>query len=194
MTTSNSQELSALFICCEWQTFVDYISHNCNKCQLMLLLPNQFNKRTDFWIISITWLLLFPNLIPNSKESFHSRTLPPTHFIKVEGLSFQNFPKKGRRWVSNFFHRKAGVGKIGWIIWKRVVPLIFRLAILFQCYLSLSVTYVCVFSLFTPFLSVLFVFHKKNLTRYMRLNLVFIWNSVLWETFNFCFWTVFCWY
>ena len=28
-----------------------------------MVLPNQFNKRTDFWIIIITWLWLFSNLI-----------------------------------------------------------------------------------------------------------------------------------
>ena len=41
---------------------MDYIPCSGKKCQLMLLLTNQFNKRTDFWIISITWLWLFPKL------------------------------------------------------------------------------------------------------------------------------------
>ena len=33
------------------------------KLQLMMLLLNQFNEGTDFWIISIRWLSFFPNLI-----------------------------------------------------------------------------------------------------------------------------------
>ena len=38
-----------------------------------MLLLNQFNKRTDFWIISITWLCLFPNLILCSFDIFHKK-------------------------------------------------------------------------------------------------------------------------
>ena len=48
-------------------------TNNDSKCQLMMLLPNQFNKRTDFWIISITWLWLFPNQILCSFDVFGKR-------------------------------------------------------------------------------------------------------------------------
>ena len=59
VTISSSQEFSAFFICCKWKTVLDYISYNNDsKCQLMMMLPNQFNNRTDFWIISIVGIKL----------------------------------------------------------------------------------------------------------------------------------------
>ena len=60
-------------------------------------------------------------------------------------------------------HKNGGVGKIGSLVLKKVVSIFFILTNTFQCYLSLSIWCVCVFCLFTPFLSVLFVFHSKNL-------------------------------
>ena len=85
MTTSNSQEFTALFTCSKWQIAVDYISYNGNKCQLMMLLPNQFNKRPDFWIISITWLWLFPNLILCSFDIFDKRVFS---FVVIKSIVF----------------------------------------------------------------------------------------------------------
>ena len=74
VTISSSQEFSAFFICCKWKTVLDYIWYNNDsKCQLMMMLPNQFNNRTDFWIISISWLWLFPNLIPCSFDIFDKK-------------------------------------------------------------------------------------------------------------------------
>ena len=65
---------------------------------------------------------------------------------------------------TDFSHKKGGVSKVGWIVLKKLVSLIFILTNPSQCYLSLSIwCYVCVFCLFTPFLSVLFVFHRMNL-------------------------------
>ena len=65
--------------------------------------------------------------------------------------------------------QKRGVGKIGRVVIKRGVSLIFILTNPFQCYISLSVWFVCVrvcvcvcvcvFCLFTPFVSVLFMLH-----------------------------------
>ena len=72
-------------------------------------------------------------------------------------LSFQNFQKKR---VSDFAHIKGGVGKIGGYFRKGGVITYFHINP-FQCYLHLSVWCVC--CLFTPFLSVLFLFHRKNL-------------------------------
>ena len=72
-------------------------------------------------------------------------------------LSFQNFQKKR---VSDFAHIKGGVGKIGGCFRKGGVITYFHINP-FQCYLHLSVWCVC--CLFTPFLSVLFLFHRKNL-------------------------------
>ena len=31
------------------------------------------------------------------------------------------------------------------------------------------------------------VFQSQSFTKYVRLNLVFMWNSALWEKINFCF-------
>ena len=67
---------------------------------------------------------------------------------------------------SDFFHKNGRVGKIGGVVLKRWVSLLFILTNPFQCYLSLSVwcvcvywgvrvcacVCVCVFCLFTPFL------------------------------------------
>ena len=53
----------------------DYIPCNGIKCQMMLLLPNQFNKRTDFWFILIAWLWLFPNLILQAFDIFNKRII-----------------------------------------------------------------------------------------------------------------------
>ena len=64
---------------------MDYISYNGNTCQLMMLLPNQFNKRTDFWIISITWLWLFPNRIPCSFHIFDKRVFG---FVGIRSIFF----------------------------------------------------------------------------------------------------------
>ena len=57
--------------------------------------------------------------------------------------------------------KKKGVCKIGRVVVKRGVSIIFILTNPFQCYISLSVwcVCVCVFCLFTPFVSVLFMFH-----------------------------------
>ena len=78
-------------------------------------------------------------------------------------LSFQNFQVGG----SDFSHKKGGVGLIVGVVLKKKggVLLTFILTNPFQCYLSLNVWWVgvCVFCLFTPFLSVLFVFHRKTL-------------------------------
>ena len=85
MTTSISQEFSALFIFCKWKTVVDYISYNGNKCQLIMLLPNHFNEKTDFWIISIKWLWLFPNLILCSFDIFDKRVFD---FAGIKSIVF----------------------------------------------------------------------------------------------------------
>ena len=65
---------------------MDYISYNKgNKCQLMLLHPNQFDKRNDFWIINISWLWLFPNLIPCSFDIFDKSVFA---FIGINSIVF----------------------------------------------------------------------------------------------------------
>ena len=78
---------------------------------------------------------------------------------------FSKFSKKEGRGggVSDFSHKKGGVGKIRFFLKKGGVSLIFILTSPFQCYLFLSVWCVCVFCLFTPFLSVLLVYNRKNL-------------------------------
>ena len=76
-----------------------------------------------------------------------------------EGLSFLNFQKGGG---PIFPTKKEGLVKLGGI---------FILTSPFQCYLSMSLwclcvcvcVYVCVFCIFTPFLSALLVFYRKNL-------------------------------
>ena len=80
------------------------------------------------------------------------------------------------------FHIEIGrVGKIGAFFKKKAegegaVSLIFILTNPFQCYLSLSVwcvcvcVCVCVFCLFAPFISILFVFHRKNLVLHHLIN------------------------
>ena len=74
---------------------------------------------------------------------------------------FKIFPK---REDSDFYHKKGGFSKIG-ICFRRgwgTLSLILILTNPFQSYLSLSELW-CVFCLFTPYLSVFFVFHEKNL-------------------------------
>ena len=39
---------------------------------------------------------------------------------------------------------------------------------------------------------IFYKFHVQSWPKYMRQTLVLVWNSVLWEKFNFNFWTVFC--
>ena len=51
----------------------------------MLLLSNQFNKKTDFLIISITWLWLFLNLILCSFDLFEKGTFD---FISIKSIVF----------------------------------------------------------------------------------------------------------
>ena len=81
---------------------------------------------------------------------------------------FLKFLKKKKE-VPIFPIKIGRVGKIGVIsFFKKGVSLIFILINPFQCYLSLSVW--CVFCLFTPFLSVLFVFHRKNLVLHHLIN------------------------
>ena len=46
---------------------------------------------------------------------------------------------------SDFFHKNGRVGKIGGVVLKRWVSLLFILTNPFQCYLSLSVWCVCVY-------------------------------------------------
>ena len=64
---------------------MNYISYNGGKCQLMMLLQNQFNKRTDFWIISITWLWLYSNLILYSFNNFDKRVFG---LVGIKSLAF----------------------------------------------------------------------------------------------------------
>ena len=37
-----------------------------------------------------------------------------------------------------------------------------------------------------------YFFQRQSWAKYMRQTLVLVWNSTLWEKFNFNFWTVFC--
>ena len=55
------------------------------QCQLMKLLPDQFSKRTDFRIISTTWLCLFPNLILRSFNIFNKRVFG---FVGIKSIVF----------------------------------------------------------------------------------------------------------
>ena len=70
------------------------------------------------------------------------------------------FQKRGEG--SDFFHKKGRVGKIGRVASKNGGITYFHTKF-FQCYLSLSLVIVK-FCLFTPFLSALFVFHRKEIT------------------------------
>ena len=95
---------------------------------------------------------------------FHNWNSPSPPFCKGGGgFSFRNFCKK--RGLD--FSLEKSVGKIGGSL-KKGVTLIFILGNPFHCYLSLSVR--CVFCLFTPFLSVLFVFNRKNLVLLHLIN------------------------
>ena len=44
------------------QKVVDYIPYNGNRCQLMILLSDHFNKRAEFRMITISGLCPFLNL------------------------------------------------------------------------------------------------------------------------------------
>ena len=95
---------------------------------------------------------------------FHNWNSPSPPFVKWEGVSvFEIFAKRG----GLDFSLEKSVGKIGGSL-KKGVTLIFILGNPFYCYLSLSVR--CVFCLFTPFLSVLFVFNRKNLVLLHLIN------------------------
>ena len=60
---------------------------------------------------------------------------------------------------SDFFHKMGGVGKIDEGYLKEGgISLINVRTNPYQCFLSLSVWFVCAFCLFTPFVLVLFVF------------------------------------
>ena len=63
----------------------DYVPYNGSKCQLTILLPNQFNKRTIFWIVSITGLWLSPTLIICSIDIFDKRAFC---FVGIESIGF----------------------------------------------------------------------------------------------------------
>ena len=72
--------------------------YNGNKCQLTILIHNQFNKRTTFWIISITWLLFFWNPVLYSFDIFGKTVfglvgikliLFFSHILIMEMFSFQ---------------------------------------------------------------------------------------------------------
>ena len=93
-------------------------------------------------------------------------TPPPPPFIK--GVEFSKFLQKRRS--SGFSHKKGEVGKIGSIL-KAGVSLVFILTNSIQCYLFLSVWCVCVFCLFTPFLSIFFMFYRNNLILLHLINI-----------------------
>ena len=113
-----------------------------------------------------SFCILFPicNLILSTPfMSLHSWNLP---LYKRGVWFFEIYPKIGG---SDFPHKKGGVGKIGWVALIKGESLFFILNGLSQWYLSLSDSYMYVFCLFTSFLSVFFVFHKKKL---VLLNLI----------------------
>ena len=113
-----------------------------------------------------SFCILFPicNLILSTPfMSLHSWNLP---LYKRGVWFFEIYPKIGG---SDFPHKKGRVGKIGWVVLIKGESLFFILNGLSQWYLSLSDSYMYVFCLFTSFLSVFFVFHKKKL---VLLNLI----------------------
>ena len=67
---------------------MNYILYNESKYQLMMLLPDLFNKRTYFWVISIAWLCPTPNLI-----------LEVTCFLICKRV----FGSVGIKWIVFFF-------------------------------------------------------------------------------------------
>ena len=79
------------------------------------------------------------------------------------GGEFLRFEKRGGDASS---HKNGRIGKIGRVLFfkkGRGISLIFILTNPFQCYLSPSIWCVCVcVCVFTQFLSLLFVFHRKN--------------------------------
>ena len=70
----------------------------------------------------------------------------------------------------DFSHEKGEVGKLGRVVLKKGVSLIFILTKSFQYYLLECLAGVYVFCLFTPFPSVVFVFHGKNLLLFNLIN------------------------
>ena len=81
-------------------------------------------------------------------------------------MCFEIFKEMEGEGASNFSHKNERVGKIGGVVLKvGGVSLIFILTNPSQCYPYLSV---CVFSLFIPFPSVLFVFHRKKLCDFCK--------------------------
>lgn len=89
MTTPNSQEFSTCFI--SLQMMKRYGLHTVQwwQCQWMMLLPDQINKRTYFWIIRISWLCPISNLI------FWSNFFLTCTFEKLISYFLQMFLARG---------------------------------------------------------------------------------------------------
>ena len=111
------------------------------------------------------------------------------------------FPLSVMHWgVQIFFIKREGLVKQGGLFEKTGYHLYFY-SNSFQCYLSLSVCCVCVcvcvcvcmcvFCLFRPFLSVLFVFHRKNqvlqhlIKRYMTFTSELFLKRKFWGSVNY---------
>ena len=101
-------------------------------------------------------------------KSFWGYTPTPLHSSHKPQADFQYaFSMAQRLWPQLYKYQPTEKLVIcHTVVLKKGVTLIFILTNPFQCYLSLSVWFVCVcvcvFCLFTPFLSVLIVFHWKN--------------------------------
>ena len=72
--------------------------------------------------------------------------------------------------VTNSTQKKGGVGKIVGVILKKGGGITYFHTNPFQSYMSFSEPLVCAFCLFIPFLSLLFVFHRKNLALWHLIN------------------------
>ena len=113
-----------------------------------LLCPTKIFRNPEKWLVIIVGTFL--------------------PFLKWGGFEFSR--KRGEGGGSDFSHKKGGVGKIGGCFEKGwfFSSLFFILTNPFQYYLLQSEWWF-LFSLFTPYLSVFFVFHGKNL---FLLNLI----------------------
>ena len=126
------------------------------KPKYCIQIRSLFFQCLVFRVYQFLFLFLCPRLV----SVIHSWT-PPPPFIK-QGVELSKILQK------------MGAGQIFPIksegLVKQEVLLIFILANLFQSYHSPSVWCTCLFCLFIPFLSVFFVFHRKNLILWNLIN------------------------
>ena len=157
-----------------WE-FVDFVT----SCKDILASKTHCSSWDICIHVETRYFLIFQNIVGTAKNFQNVGTLLSTIFYKVSGILNETLTLTSLAYIFSknslfLFLDKSQIQKSANVItcfFCTVRKQKFRSVHTtiqnppphsFQCYLSLSVWCVCVFCLFTPFLSVLFVFHRKN--------------------------------